>query len=138
MKNIVVKDGKDRWEFIHTPDLGRASSVRLRAYVGPDMSPEWGGSVDRWWSLTAEARLSATMSNIDAERKESKEETNNMERPVVPEHVVEEACRRAGAGGMKWLPSAPLEPTRSSRPTRSTTCPLRPAFAGRNRSGRIP
>lgn len=43
MENIVIVDGADYWEFLHTRDLGGRSSLRLRA-------SRVGGKV---WSMTA-------------------------------------------------------------------------------------
>lgn len=88
MKNIVVRDGADRWEFIHTPDLGDRSSIRVRNLDRPDGH----------WSLTGEARHSATQSFEDEDRTRSREEPNTLPRPTVPEHVIDTAVKRAGAG----------------------------------------
>ena len=86
MRNIIVRADSARYEFIHTPDLGGRSSLRLRSASFPDAH----------WSLTAEARWSASICPHGPRHND--EAPNTCSLPDVPLVVIEQALMKAGDG----------------------------------------
>lgn len=93
MNNIIVRDtaALARWEFIRTPDP-QGSSLRLHNY--------WDRTGH--WALTAEPHMRRPEGDYETKgvRVPQGEEPNSIERPTVPNHIIEKALDRAGAGAV--------------------------------------